>query len=192
MKNNVEKKLCYLKSSKEFLWKDVFLNKVIVQNKNSCVLTLNHPSGGTLFHQFLFKEFSKKRVVEEKVGRLLDFQNNYCYPLLDESFIFDSKSSWEWKFSILALDGVLVLKFPYLDYGMNCVDSNTCCFHFTSSDFFFKAHFKHHLPFKRESFQILGFHVLLLEFEKDACASLQYYLNFFWRFEKKGIPYIVL
>lgn len=39
LKNFVKKHLCYLKYFNELLWKDVFLNELLVQKKNLCEST---------------------------------------------------------------------------------------------------------------------------------------------------------
>ncbi|KAI5658127.1 hypothetical protein M9H77_26920 [Catharanthus roseus] len=65
LKELIEKHLDYITSFIEILWKDVFLNDLLVQNKNLCVLSLHLAFSGNLFYHLPFKEFLEKMVFEE-------------------------------------------------------------------------------------------------------------------------------
>ncbi|KAI5676011.1 hypothetical protein M9H77_06961 [Catharanthus roseus] len=64
LKNFVEKHHCCFKTFIEIRWKDVFLDGMLVPNKNSLFISMKHEFSGTLLYHLPFKEFLKKFVCE--------------------------------------------------------------------------------------------------------------------------------
>ncbi|KAI5672684.1 hypothetical protein M9H77_13048 [Catharanthus roseus] len=95
LKNFVKKNLGYFKIFIEILWKDVFLDGLLVPNKSSFVISLKNESNSTLLYHLPFKEFLKKFECEEEFGKSWDFKSKQSYIFCDEFLDFISKSSWE-------------------------------------------------------------------------------------------------
>ncbi|KAI5652383.1 hypothetical protein M9H77_29570 [Catharanthus roseus] len=78
LKNLVEKHLCYFKTFIEILWKDIFLDGLLVPNKNSFVISMKHEFSGTLLYHLPFKEllkkFDKHENMESFQGSVTGFQ----------------------------------------------------------------------------------------------------------------------
>ncbi|KAI5676917.1 hypothetical protein M9H77_07867 [Catharanthus roseus] len=81
LKNFVEKCLRYLKTFIEILWKDVFLDGLLIPNKKSFVISMKHEFSRNLLYYLPFKELLKKLVCKEKFGKDESFQ--FRYPFKD-------------------------------------------------------------------------------------------------------------
>ncbi|KAI5653961.1 hypothetical protein M9H77_31148 [Catharanthus roseus] len=114
LKNFLEKQLCYLKTFIEIPRKDVILDRLLVQNKNSVVISMKHEFSGTLLYHLPFKEFLMKFVCKEEFGKFWDFENNQSYTLFDEFLDFLQKSSWKKGFE---KDESFQFRIPFMDCG---------------------------------------------------------------------------